>query len=226
MDELKKHIQLHRAELDTDEPSGLSWSNMVSKRRPVVRNLVMRWTVAASLVLATGALIYFFPAKENKTPMAVVQVDHNWDIRVARTIPAITATSDKQEKTIIQSRRVQKKKAPVPSVMYGFEGIEASYAGMLNLQRERLRMQPIYVDAAYFDLFKKQFAGLNNQEENVKQRIRKTGMQDIYFDELISIYQEKINVLKQLQLEINRINTRTRQADPDINARPPSYINL
>jgi hypothetical protein len=230
MDELKKHIQLHRTELDTDEPGEMNWS---ASGKTVVRNLYMRWAVAASLLLAIGALAYFFPEKRKEEPMSLLHVDHDWNLHVTaakKDTSAIVAITAKQKKAIIRRADVVKKgkkRTTTPPPMYGFEGIEASYAAMLDLQRERLRKQPIYGENAdYFDLFKKQFVTLNREEEQVKQQVRKTGMQDTHLDELISIYQEKINVLKQLQLEINRINTRTKQSDPGINTRPPSYINL
>jgi hypothetical protein len=232
MDELKKHIQLHRTELDTDEPAEMGWSNK-GTRKPVVRNMYLRWAVAASLVLTIGAMAYFFPAKETKEPMSLLHIEHGWDIRVKThkkdTSPIVIITNQRKKPVTRRADVVKKTKRRIeaPPPVYGFEGIEASYATMLDLQRERLRKQPIYgEDAAYFDLFKKQFATLAQEEEQVKQQVRKKGMQDEHLDELISIYQEKINVLKQLQFEINRINTRTKQADPNANTRPPSYINL
>jgi hypothetical protein len=233
MDELKKHIQLHRAELDTDEPAEMSWSSIKTTTQPVVHKMYLRWVVAASLVLTIGAVAYFLPEKDTKEAISSLHVDHHWDIRVVtnkKDTSTVVMTADKQTDPVQrQDDMIKKKKRRIqaPPPVYGFEGVEASYAAMLDLQRERLRKQPIYGEnAAYFDLFKKQFATLAEEEEQVKQRVRKTGMQDEHLDELISIYQEKINVLKQLQFEINRINTRTKQADPNVNTRPPAYINL
>jgi hypothetical protein len=229
MDELKKHIQLHRTELDTDVPAARDWSNAEKKRKPVIRNLYRRWVAAASVVLAIGALAYFFPAKNTEKSISTVHVLHRWDITINKTeknTPPVAVIVDKQKQSATsRATTAKKKKKQVP--IYGFEGIEASYAAMLNMQRERLRMQPIYGENAdYFDLFKNQFVTLNKEEERIKEQVKKTGLQDTHLDELISIYQEKVNVLKQLQFEINRINTRYKQADPDINKRPASYINL
>ncbi|PZR28237.1 MAG: hypothetical protein DI535_07475 [Citrobacter freundii] len=110
---------------------------------------------------------------------------------------------------------------------YGFEDVEASYASMLNVQLEQIRTQPIYGEnAAYFDLFKHQFKDLNKEEEKLKKEFKRTDDKLMMLDALILVYQQKISILKQLQFEINKMNSKVKQTDTGVPMQQPSYIHL
>lgn len=250
MDEFKKYIAQHRAELDTEEPGEMPWKNIQQALHPKKAKtipLYIKWVAAACIIIIAGIAIYLLIQTKAgaKTDIPVAE-DHNHNHnhqqqpkeRESADTPVAVNPEKKEEEKVAMikpgpatkkkeqpQRSVAKKKPAAP--VYGFEEVEASYASMLGIQLERLRRQPIYAeDAEYFHSFKKQFTDLGNEEEQLKRRIKDNGMRDEYFDDLITIYQEKINVLKQLQFEINRMNNRVKQADPSINQQPPSYINL
>lgn len=248
MDDLKKYLEQHRAQLDTEEPGELVWQNVRQTLHPKKAKtipLYIKWVAAACIVIIAGVAIYLLlqnkPGDKADTPVAGDQ-NHNHQQQPKQeeiTNPVVTVSPEKKEEekvAVVKTGSTSKKKniqqpTPVkkkaPPLVYGFEEAEASYAGMVGIQLERLRRQPIYgEDAEYFHSFKKQFTELGNEEEQVKRRIKDNGMRDEYFDDLITIYQQKINVLKQLQFEINKMNNRVKQADPSINQQPPSYINL
>ncbi|HEX2628970.1 MAG TPA: hypothetical protein VHM26_08165 [Chitinophagaceae bacterium] len=247
MDEFKKYIEQHRAQLDTEEPGEMPWNNIKQVLHPGKTRIIplyIRWVAAACIILIAGVAIYLLVQHKanNKTDIPVAEDhkhNHQQQPKQEEVVNAhVTVIPEKKEEkvAVVKNNPVNKRKGlPQPSIakkksaapVYGFEEVEASYAGMLGIQLERLRRQPIYAeDGEYFHSFKKQFADLGNEEEQVKRRIKDNGMRDEYFDDLITIYQEKINVLKQLQFEINRMNNRVKQADPSINQQPPSYINL
>lgn len=104
--------------------------------------------------------------------------------------------------------------------------IEANYASYVKTQLDQLRRQPVYIDdPGYFDFFKAQFAALEKEEQQVKSSIRREGLTDVTLDALIRTYQQKASILRDLQFEINRVNTRTR-TQPGAIRPEPSYINL
>lgn len=110
---------------------------------------------------------------------------------------------------------------------YGFEEVEASYASMLDVQLEQIRSQPIYGEnAAYFDLFKNQFEDLNKEEVKLKKEFKSADDKVILLDALILVYQRKITILKQLQFEINKMNSKVKQTDTGVPMQQPSYIHL
>jgi hypothetical protein len=245
MDELKKYLHQQRSKLDTDEPGDMVWQNVKQALHPkkaTTISLYIKWAAAACLILVAGATIYFLQKDTGKGKMdGPVVADSNRSQPVTPNQPGITTSpgvvvpEKKIQPVIVKANPPIKKRKSLqparakkdPPRMYGFEGVEASYASMLGIQLERLRTQPIYAeDADYFHSFKKQFADLSNEEESIKNRVRENGMRDDYLDQLISIYQKKINVLKQLQLEINKMNNRVKKADPSINQQTASYINL
>lgn len=247
MDDLKRYLEQHRSQLDTEEPGEMLWQNVRQRLHPKKAKtipLYIKWVAAACILLIAGIAIYLLlqdkPGGKTNIPVAK---DHNHNNKhqpqQAEIVnPPVTVSPEKkeEEKAVVKTNPPVKKKDPqqrsvvkkkIAPPVYGFEEVEASYASMLDIQLERLRRQPIYAeDAGYFHSFKKQFSDLGNEEEQVKRRIKDNGMRDEYFDDLITIYQEKINVLKQLQFEINRMNNRVKQADPSINRQLPSYINL
>lgn len=244
MDELKKYLQNNRGHLDTDTPGEDLWKGVENILHPPAKFPVFaKWMAAACLVLAIGTGVYFFthPAKE-----AIVEAAPSKDTS--------TATVSQPADSIIEKKAVEKKsvapvsraKEPVmaynrkkkvsdkhvkpphrPAPLYGFEGIEASYATMLDIQLERLRTQPIYAeDPGYFYLFKKQFTDLTKDEEQAKQQIKQNPYNEMLLDDLITIYQQKITVLKQLQFEINKMNNKVKQTNAGIQLQKPSYITL
>jgi hypothetical protein len=243
MDELKKYFHQYRDELDTDVPGEDNWQQIRRQLHPVVpvKSLrLFKWMVAASLVILAGSVVYLLTNNKKQSPVITnTDTAHRHqahpEIVHPKTPVEKIIIAEKQQPVIAQQKttpvkgtrrkRISVKKMPIP--VYGFEDIEASYTSMVNQQLERVRTQPIYAeDAEYFHSFKKQFTELAKDEEQLKQRIRQTGMADEYVDELINIYQEKIGVLKRLRFEINKMNNRVRQADPGIQQQQPAYINL
>ena len=247
MDELKKYLQNNRGQIDTDLPDENLWKDVKDKLHPAARiPAFVKWMAAACLLAAIGIGIYFLtPDGKTKNMAMRLSKDTIHSLPVKPLTPAeIIATGKENTKRIFTEKKdsgkqlipvtvvgyVKKKSKPAekrPPVMYGFEEIEASYATMLDIQLERLRTLPIYAEGPeYFDLFKKRFADLAKEEEKLKRKFRQGGYHDELIDELITIYQQKITVLKQLQFEINRMNSKVRQTDAGIHLQKPSYINL
>ncbi|RYY58238.1 MAG: hypothetical protein EOO05_17065 [Chitinophagaceae bacterium] len=106
------------------------------------------------------------------------------------------------------------------------ESFEASYASLVEEQLKQLRKLPVYVDdPGYFGLFKQQFNDLEKEETNLKNRMKKEGVTEESLEGLVVVYQQKINILRNLQFEINRTNSKITEHTSGQDLKP-TYINL
>jgi hypothetical protein len=78
----------------------------------------------------------------------------------------------------------------------------------------------------YFTDFKIQINQLEKDEKSIKAEIVKRGMSDQLLNQLINIYQIKLNTLKQLQLEMNKINNRIKQNRVPVDSVKTYFINI
>jgi len=256
MDEFKKYFQDHRADIDTDLPGDELWEGVKKTLHPKPAiPLYLKWVAAACFIIAASTAVFFFenkktgvlkdqagtktdPAiqqpiepKSNKLVTAPVRNESTiMDTVVQQQFVKKTLTQPSQrslpgKETIAKASVRTKRNTAKPR--YGFEEVEASYASMLNVQLEQIRSQPIYGEnAVYFDLFKNQFEDLNREEIKLKKEFKKADDKAIMLDALILVYQQKITILKQLQFEINKMNSKVKQTDTGVPMQQPSYIHL
>ena len=59
-----------------------------------------------------------------------------------------------------------------------------------------------------------------------KKEISKKGLTDQQLDQLINLYQYKLTVLKQLQLEMNKTNNRYKQNRGPVDSTRAYFINI
>jgi hypothetical protein len=132
--------------------------------------------------------------------------------------------SNAAKERIVKNAPVQ----PTDPMLRAFNDMDKSYATMVSLQLEKVKGTPIYAeDAGYFHVFKKEFQDLTNDEKMLKEETKKNGINDDIINRMINIYQEKISLLKQLQFEINKMNNRIKNTNPeDQKKQSPTYINL
>ncbi|WP_315818718.1 hypothetical protein [Paraflavitalea speifideaquila] len=106
------------------------------------------------------------------------------------------------------------------------KAIEDNYTTIINYQVKKLENTPIYTESpGYFHVFKKQWLDLEGEEKKVKQDVRLYGLNDNVVDKLIQLYQQKLWLLKELQSEINKMNTRAKHY-PDIQRTNPAFLKL
>ena len=80
--------------------------------------------------------------------------------------------------------------------------------------------------ADYFNDFKIQIKQMELDEKVIKSDIAKHGMNDVLLDQLINVYQQKLNVLKQLQIEMNKTNNRFKQNRGPVDSVKTYFLNL
>ena len=78
----------------------------------------------------------------------------------------------------------------------------------------------------YFNDFKIQISQMEKDEKVIKSDIAKRGMNDELLDQLINLYQQKLNILKQLQIEMNKTNNRFKQNRGPVDSTRTYFLNI
>ena len=106
-------------------------------------------------------------------------------------------------------------------------GIESSFTQVINLQRAKLSTLPMYAETPeYFNDFKVQIRQMEKDEKTIKTDIAKRGLSGELLDQLINLYQQKLNILKQLQIEMNKTNNRFKQNRGPVDSTRTYFLNI
>jgi len=129
----------------------------------------------------------------------------------------------------VQSRTASSA-SPVNSsnnAMTALANMETGFTQIINLQKGKISTTPMYAESAsYFNEFKSQINQLEQEEKQIKKEISKKGLTDQQLDQLINLYQYKLTVLKQLQLEMNKTNNRYKQNRGPVDSTRAYFINI
>ena len=79
---------------------------------------------------------------------------------------------------------------------------------------------------AYFNDFKIQIRQMEKDEKVIKSDIARRGMNDGLLDQLINLYQQKLNILKQLQTEMTKTNNRYKQNRGPVDSAKTYFLKL
>jgi len=238
MDEFKKYLQQHREEMDVEEPSGqlLHRIQMQStgKKKAAMYTLVFRYAAAACILLAIvfGLQRLMRPndKKQQDTAAAGKTLPANTMPGIIKTVPpadsiTVAATiTGKHERNFSKAVQPGKKQALPYRLMNSFEH---NYSQLVNLQLKNIRNTPVYGEAPdYFDGFKRSFVEIDSDEQLIKKHIKTSGLNDALLEQLINVYQEKLNVLKNLQHEINKMNKKLKDNQQPSDTLTVHYINI
>ncbi|MDR0793566.1 MAG: hypothetical protein LBE82_09690 [Chitinophagaceae bacterium] len=246
MDSFKKYLQQHRSQLDTDEPGENVWNNIrqkleQSERKKLKLFPVIKWAVAASVLLLAGVgAIHLLEKKENSVPQKEIAQQQNTGVKPNETgaldtfrnpenVAAQTDT-DKQDfsinkNTAARIKKEKPRKAPEQPEENTLHIEMAGFIQVINAQKTFINKTPLYAESpAYFAEFKNQLKQLDDDEKSLRNEIRKTGLSPASLDRLLNIYQQKILVLKQLQIEIKKTNDLYKQSRKAHDALPDSSI--
>lgn len=112
-------------------------------------------------------------------------------------------------------------------VLTSLASVESGFTQVINLQRGKISTTPMYAEsAAYFNEFKMQIQQIEADEKQLKKEISKKGLTANQLDQLIDLYQYKLTVLKQLQLEMNKTNNRFKQNRGPVDSTRAYFINI
>ena len=239
MDELKKYLQNHADELNLDEPRSQVWQNIrqetVGNKKPAAVIMFTRWAIAACVLLLAGiGTWYVLRDKKPNTPISATKVQK----RIVAPAPVQnetatveTPTSNAISKTKITTK-IHKLVNPSPPIdsmedITALSGIESSFTQVINLQRERVSTMPMYAETPeYFNDFKVQIKQMEKDEKVIKSDIARHGMNNELLDQLINLYQQKLGILKQLQIEMNKTNNRYKQNHVPVDSARTYFLNM
>jgi len=231
MDELEKHIQQRLDELNADTPNLKGWDRLERRLFPPRRFKIvipMGWAVAACMVLLAGIGLFLFnqkstpsvaiaPAKKESKgvnnelikPIPTPKAEATKDVALLTKKEKITPIASAVKRKIPRNNRINEESL---DDMKSLENIENSFTQVINMEKERVNTMPLTAeDPGYFKDFGRQINEMEVDEAAIKKEIKRHGITDGLLDRLINIYQQKLNVLKQLQKEIQKTNNRYKQ---------------
>lgn len=240
MDELKKYIQQNAGKLNVDEPGPEVW-NRVSREVKVVSTVssFTKWAMAACLLSLAGVGVWY--VLSDKKPVQQTAVTTNPTEKKAITVtvspgetkltgtektkPIVIAGTSHKPKT---NKPVNQPPPPLNSMELGeLYELENSFSQVINLQRATISTIPMYAETPdYFKDFKLQLKQIEKAEKGIKSDITRNGMNGELLDQLINLYQQKLSLLKQLQLEMNKTNNRYKQNRATVDSTKSYFIKL
>jgi hypothetical protein len=242
MDELKKYLQNHADNLHQDEPGPQVWENILreteSPKKPATLLVFTRWAAAACILVLAGIGTWHI-ISDRKDAQKSLQAKAEKNITTPAQKEPVTETPDlsaiaKVEEPINANKaKDQKPKTkdllPINSKesLEALSNIESSFTQVINLQRARVSTTPMYAETPeYFNDFKIQIKQIEKDEKVIKSDIAKRGMTDELLDQLINLYEQKLNTLKQLQIEMNKTNNRYKQNRGPVDSTRTYFLNI
>lgn len=244
MDELKQYLQDNRDTLDADSPRPKVWEAIQAEVKPASKVIkmttIIKWAAAACVVVLAGIGIWTISrndesteavakiAPANPTPItkdsitATTPLEQTTPISNTTERPVYAATT---KKPVHKSKSSNNNATTDPSQV--LDQLASSFVQVINLQRNRISTTPLFAESpAYFNDFTKQLNQMDRDEKQIRTDIRKQGLQPEMVDQLINVYQKKLDVLKQLQLEMNKLNNRYKQNRGPVDTTKTYFINI
>ncbi|MFN8251251.1 MAG: hypothetical protein U0V75_05155 [Ferruginibacter sp.] len=237
MDELKKYLQQHVHEMDLDEPSPQILQRVITAgntgKTARIRPFWYGIAAAASVTLLLVLGIKIFRTGSPVMPGNALQEASKTAAVKENNIPVTSfpspAGSDTSHNTGAAFLPVpgEDKTADDREPYRLLSSFESHYTKMVTLQLQSIRQSPLYGEpAGYFEDLKNQLRKMGEDEAAVKTNIRQTGLTDALLTQLITVYQQKISLLKNIQAEINHINQKVKENHQPGDSLITSYVNI
>lgn len=238
MDNLKKYLQQHSEEMDIDAPAADVWKRIekkAGKKRPGrLFSLTVRYAAAAAVMAAVVLAGIKLTGTQDKS-VKIVQRDK--EDTAAPLSDKIIANSGKPIVSPIVSTTLPdtiapplqaavKKSKPVDKRYAMMQSFKENYGQLVSYQLSSIRATPVYAEnPAYFDDFRIQLKQMDLDEVAIRKNIRQRGISNVLLEQLINVYQQKLDVLKSLQAEINKMNTRVKE-NTSTDSLSKYYLNI
>ncbi len=241
MDELKSYLQKHKEALNQDEPNPALLQKIQletqSEKKSFVIPMMIRWVAAACILVLAGTGTWYLFNNKHASSTTVVTAKLNTNL-VTQPLP-LPKENVAEEKEPVEIRKkishptksIHSKSDPDVGInqvyLAELHTIENSFTQVINLQRKKINSIPmVAVTPDYFNDFKYQLQQMEKDEKNIKTDIRKNGVNDALIEQLIKIYQQKLTVLKQLQMEMNKTNNRFKQNSSTTDSTQSYFLKL
>jgi len=221
MDKLKTYFRENEASLQVEEPDEKRlWERIeaggTKKTATQKRTLVIRYVAAACVILLAGLGWMLFRKGNNYRVQPPV---------IAKISPPVandTALVNPPPVAVKTPATIKNRDLPDMQPEDEAEKIGQSYAHIINVQINRLRATAIYTESpGYFTGFKQQLYQMDKDEALLRSDIKRYGLNDELLEQLINVYQQKLNLLKTLQTAINKMNNKVKEKQ-----RSPGQVYL
>jgi len=222
MDKLKEYLLRHKADLDVDSPASDAWDSMESKLpSPGSSGWVVKYAAAACVIALAGVGLWMGTRGHKAVPDTVL---HEKPIPKEEKAPS----KDIVRSDVPPKRAPRKGRSQKPAELSDIIGaIDKSYSGLIDYQLKKLRATPLYAENGnYFSFYIEQFKQMELDEREVRNAIKAYGLTNQFLDQLINVYQQKLNLLKNLQTEINKMNNKVRERQTPADGREVHYLNI
>jgi hypothetical protein len=237
MDELKKYIRSQKDPLESEVPSERVWSGIRGSFDTPVKKMPLRqWTIAASIIFLAGVGLFILrkPIQTSNPIVKSAIKEINPQVVEDKVTKSLIASGNKIEidkplnfpaaAPITTIHTVKEMNAEDQSKLIS---MEASFTQVINMQKARISTTPLYAESpTYFSDFHIQLHQMEKDESQIKSYIQKNGMSDELLEQLINVYQQKLNMLKQLQIEMQKLNSRFKQNRPAFDTLKTYFLNL
>ena len=252
MDKFKQYLQDHAKELEVDAPGARVWKNIseqhiAPKQKGKLISFV-RYAAAACIIVLAGIGVFHIATNPKNNVVAAIQSIK--DTLTNNTIVAPTEDSINEQKTLAETeikatendtknaienkgnikgtnnnKTTQRQSAGTEMDMLNY--VETGFTKVINIEKQRVNSSPLYAESpAYFNDFKNRMMQMDNDEKLIRKDIKEKGPDNQMIDQMINIYQQKLNLLRQLQTEMNKLNNRYKQNRPASDSVGTYFLNI
>ena len=249
MDQFKEHIQQRVNELDIDVPRENVWQAIKQEVKPVKANaklLYMKWVVAACVIALTGFggyMLVIKPVAGYKLPATSLHsIKPSFKVQELKIKTQESVTNDQKLATknqvtrakihestnqLLAAKKPTANSQQLSTSIASLNQIENTFKQVINLQKAKVNTTPLNAESpGYFNDFTIEMKRMERDEQGVKKDISKSGLTDELLEQLINIYQQKLNMLKQLQNEIHKTNNRFKQNRMPSDTSKTYFLNI
>lgn len=238
MDKFKDHLQRHKANLDLDSPASDTWEGIESKlpARSGFPKWVIRYAAAACVIALAGAGLWLVIRDNGKKPSDVAKYPGGAKKQDSGKEKIETATRKEESAPIRDIAKTAPKPSPArhsaraqrpAGASDEITAIGKGYSSLIDYQLRKLRATPLYAEnSQYFSFYVEQFKQMDQDERDVRRDIKTYGLTNEFLEQLINVYQQKLNVLKNLQTEINKMNNKVRERQSPLEKVEVHYLNI
>jgi glycyl-tRNA synthetase beta subunit len=242
MDNFRKYLQENADKLDCDVPREEVLAELhqriLNSRKHSYYRIMYQYAKVACITVFIGLTTWLILIHDKSSSLIVntssPQILKNHTL--PGDSPILGETPINLEKAHLYTKSLRKRytvantdksKAPVTdAAALEAQKLEAEMKLVINNEENVVNTTPILAESpAYFEYFKEEFKKITQEESAIKVKVQKYGMNDLFLAQLINIYQEKLNVLKELQLEISKINALYKNKEQPSKIKP-SYLQL
>ncbi len=230
MDKLKRYLQQQNTEMDVDTPRDFVLQNVLkqSAKKQTNKGLFIKYAAAAAvlaiLILSVKWMMNSASTSVDPAPLAELKIH-----KQARQDSAVNTI----ETTNLNSgdKPDQLKKHPVndqsSDAYQMIKALGRNYAEVVKLQLNSIRNTPLYAEnPEYFDGFKTELGKMDALEIALRKSIKKNGPGDVQLEQLINVYQRKLDLLKSLRMEIGKMNERVKQFEISVDSSKTYYLDI